>query len=80
MKIYGDWKVDENFEEAVESKFKEIMPDVHTHLELTKLGGEFEKINRPPREITLTEAGGMKIFCDTYFLDTFYKLDKVKHD
>lgn len=77
-RLYGDWDGKSPFLEAARAIFQRVLPGTHSWEEMMTIGEVMEGRQQPPKEITLTEAGGMKVCCDAYLLSAFAKTQGKK--
>lgn len=80
MQFYGHWNKKESFEKAIERVFALCAPRLESYPEYIRLGLEFGQLKKPPRQITPSEVGMMKIMCDLYFLYVFRNMAKADKD
>lgn len=79
FRSYGDWDGVSPFAQVFHAVMKDWIPDEAGRQRFIDLGEQFEKKPVAISEaITLSEAGGIKILCDAYFLRTFKRLADEK--
>lgn len=76
MILYGDWKEKEPLEDALQRVFAKLFDDPNLWKVYFDLGKKFSGPNFSfPKGITLSQAGEMKLICDTYFINKFRELN-----
>ena len=65
-KVYEDWDGLGTFSDTAKKIFERVVPGAESCQEYILLGESMEAQQKSSQEITLTEACGMKIYCDAY--------------
>jgi AbiV family abortive infection protein len=68
LQHYKDWDGESDFGVSCTAMFAHEFPDMADWVEILDLAKCIQNTTPPPKEITLTHAIGMKLYCDSYIL------------
>ncbi len=78
LRVSGDWDGHTDFKFAVHTQLSEFLTTSTKLLDYLKIGMQLEQRKLPIKRITLTEAIGMKQYCDIYYTLLARREDDVR--